>query len=244
MKRLITLIMIVISISGNSQTMLVPGGDVIERKWVRNNTSKMSWYAVRDTARFRIGEISTQVLTGQGNLIVVTRVELAQSKSDWVDSTIADEQTLRAIRHSSYNAQRDMVVDFGKPITGYHVDKRSGKKLLLSDTVNAGFFDSNIYPAMIPWLPLKEGYKQEISIYDFNPASRSGLMKAWIRDVKTGVLQTEKSGERKVWVVSVTDEIGDGTNGSSTYYIDMEDRRVWKQEIDVKGSKLLLQLEE
>lgn len=56
--------------------------------------------------------------------------------------------------------------------------------------------------------------------------------------------QTEKNGIRNVWVVWVSNEIVQNKNSSSTYFIDKENRNLWKQEIEVNGRKMMMKLVE
>jgi len=156
----------------------------------------------------------------------------------WVDSTIAQLSTLKPIRHSSYNLQRDMVLNFGSSITGYYNDKVKNEYTIINDTAKYAYFDSNLYPILLEWLPLKLGYTQDISIYDYNPSAKIGFFKASVQEVKDGTYSTIKSGTMEVWIVVVTDEI---SNGVSTYYIDKKDRKLWRQEINAGGRQMLMQ---
>lgn len=227
-----------------AQTVLVPGKNSFEKKWIRNTSYKMTWYALKDTSRIEIGEVSTQFVTDRKHITMVTQVNLKNMKAPWIDSTIADIATLKPVRHSSYNGQRDMVLNFGKIITGFYNDKTKQQNTIIHDTATAEYFDSNLYPALISWLPLKEGYTREISIYDYNPASKMGILKASVKEVKPGIYMCTGSGIREVWIVTVTDEIANSSNTVSTYYIDKKDRRLWKQEISIGERKMLLQLQE
>lgn len=244
MKSLLFFLLAITFLPGFSQTMLVPGKNVFEKKWVTNNTTRMGWYVVADTSRFEVGEITTETVVNDKQVIIVTRVNMKNSKAPWTDSTIADIATLKPVRHASYNAQRDMVLEFGKVVTGYYFDKLKKANTVISDTTRTGYFDSNIYPALLGWLPLSEGYHQDINIYDFNPAAKSGILKASVNTVKSGTYSSAHSGTRNVWIVSVSDEIGNGGNGTSTYYFDKADRKLWKQEIEANGRKLEMLLKE
>lgn len=169
---------------------------------------------------------------------------MTNMKIPWIDTTVANLKTLKPIRHSSYNMQRDLVLNFGKIVTGFYNDKIKKNIILVNDTTESDFFDSNLYPILIGWLPLKNNYKQDILIYDYNPSAKTGAIKASIKNVGSGLYQTDKSGIRKVWIVSVSDEIGNSENGVSTYYFDKVNRKLWKQEIDVKGRKMMMKLVE
>lgn len=244
MKSIFFSVLAILSFAANAQKLLTPSQRSFEKKWVKNSSYQMTWYALKDTSKFEIGKVSTQILVNTKNITVVTQVNMKNMKAPWVDSSIADVKTLQPIRHSSYNMQRDMVLNFGKVVTGYYYDKMQKSKTIINDTTNAGYFDSNLYPALIGWLPLENGYKQDISIYDYNPSSKIGVLKASVKNVESGTYQSEKSGTRDVWIVTVTDEISNTGNDMSVYYFDKIDRKLWKQEIEANGRKMIMKLEE
>lgn len=223
-----------------AQPVLQPSRKAVEKKWIQPQKYQMTWYAMRDTLQVEMGQVFTEILTSDPTVTVVTRVSLKNVKAPWVDTTVAERGSLKPIRHASYNMQRDMVLDFGPVVTGYYADKRSKKHTDIRDTVSSLYFDSNLYPVMLGWLPLKEGYQKTISIYDYNPAARSGLLRAFVQEVKSGRYKSDRKGEREVWVVTVTDELGNGENGKSTYYFDKADRTLWQQEIEAGGRKMLM----
>jgi hypothetical protein len=97
---------------------------------------------------------------------------------------------------------------------------------------------------LITWIPLKEGYKQDISIYDYNPSGKIGVIKASVKNVVSGIYKSNKTGNRNVWVVTVTDEIGNGKDDFMIYYIDKTNRKLWKQEINAGGRKMIMQRKE
>lgn len=240
MKKFVLFYLLFASVSLRAQDPLIPAKRVVSSKWIKNDGYQMIWYMLKDTARFEMGKVSTEMIRSKSSLTVITQVQLKNMKSPWIDSTIADIKTLKPIRHSSYNLQRDMVLDFGRNVQVYYKDKLKKKEYSLTDTLQGSCFDSNLYPLLLGWLPLKNGYQQRIAIYDYNPKAKSGLLNATVQDVQSGIYESELSGTRPVWIVRVTDEIGNGENGTSTYYFDKEDRRLWKQEIAVNGRNMLM----
>lgn len=226
----------------HSQIILVPGKRAFERKWVKNEVTEMVWYALNDTTKVEIAKVGTSIIVNKSDLILVTEVKLKGSKSKWIDSSIASLATLRPIYHSSYNMQRNMVLYFGKVVKGFYFDKLKICNTVISDTTTTGYFDSNLYPALIRWLPLSNGYQQSIYIYDYNPASKIGVIKAAVTNVTPGEYLSKTRGLRAVWIVTVKDEIGNGENGVSTYYVDKADRKLWQLSIDSGGKKMLMQL--
>jgi hypothetical protein len=244
MKSLLLSLLTIISFAAHAQNLLTPSKKSFGKKHVRNSSYQMTWYALKDTSKFELGKVTTQILTGKNNLTIVTNVSMKNMKTPWVDSTIADIKTLKPIRHASYNMQRDMVLNFGKIVTGFYNDKMKKSTSVINDTTYTDYFDSNLYPVLIGWLPLSDNYKQDISIYDYNPAAKIGVIKASVKNVTGSTYLTDKNGLRNVWVVTVSDEIGKGENGISTYYFDKADRRLWKQEIETNGRKMLMKLVE
>jgi hypothetical protein len=244
MKSIFLFVLTVATLTSNAQTLLTPSKKSFDKRWIKNADYQMTWYALTDTSKFEMGKVTTQISTDKTNLIVVTQVSMKNMKTPWVDSTIANLKTLKPIRHSSYNMQRDMVLNFGKTVTGFYNDKMKKNIITVNDTTKVDYFDSNLYPFLIGWLPLDNNYKQDISIYDYNPSAKIGVIKASVKSVSSSTYQTDKNGIRDVWVVAVSDEIGNGENGVSTYYFDKEDRKLWKQEIDANGRKMMMKLVE
>lgn len=244
MKSIITTILVIITIAGSAQTSITPGKKSFEKRWIKNETYQMIWYVLRDTEKVEIGQVLTQIKTDKNIITIVTQVNMKNMKTPWVDSTIANFSTLRPIHHASYNVQRDMVLNFGKIVTGFYNDKAKQLLTTISDTTKEDYFDSNLYPALIGWLPLKESYRTDVSIYDYNPSGKIGVIKAHIANVKIGIYNSISSGAKNVWIVTVTDEISTGKNDFMIYYIDKSDRRLWKQEINAGGRKMMMQLTE
>ncbi|HET9056615.1 MAG TPA: hypothetical protein VFN30_07200 [Chitinophagaceae bacterium] len=244
MRLLLLSILTFISFAGNTQNLLVPSKKSFDKKWIKNSGYQMTWYLLKDTAKTEIGKVTTQISVNKKNLTVITQVSIKNIKNTWIDSTVADVKTLKPIRHSSYNTQRDMVLNFGNVVTGFYNDKIKKTYEIINDTTTVEYFDSNLYPVLIGWLPFRDGYSQDISIYDYNPSGKIGTLKASIKNVSSGTCQTDKNGIRKVWIVTVTDEIGSDKNNVNTYYFDKTDRKLWKQELDANGRKMMMKLVE
>jgi len=237
-----TTFLTIISVSAHAQSPLTPGKNSFQKKWIKNETSQMTWYVVRDTVKTEIGKVSNQIVRDKKFITAITIVTVKNMKSPWIDSTIAEIENLKPIYHSSYNMQRDIVLNFGQIVTGFYNDNIKKQKLLISDTTTTDYFDSNLYPSLIRWLPLKEGYKKDISIYDYNPSAKTGVIKAYVKGVTSATYQSNTSGIRNVWIVTVSDEIGNQAKSANTYYIDKKDRRLWKQEINAAGRTMVMEL--
>lgn len=231
--------MLAISIQAISQEQLLsPQNNPANINLLKPETSRMSWYMVRDSIEIKIGDVFTNIEKEKNSITIITSVVMKQATDKWVDSTIVSAENFRPIYHSSFNQQRDMVLKFGNKITGYYLDKQTNTKTQISEETNKSFFDSNFYPQLVRLLPLNNGYSKTISIFDYNPKSKIGVLTASIKSTeKTTIKHNEKL--KQVWKVEATDEISNNT-AISTYYIDEFTRKLLQQEINLGDRKMIM----
>lgn len=241
MKYILSIALATLAGMATAQQPLVPGSKSVESKWIKDQSYKMTWYAIRDTAKIPIGEVSTEIKKSKNHLTIVSNVALKNRSDIWVDSTVAKSKTLAPVRHSSSNTQRDMLLLFDKVVTGYYLDKTRPSKVVIHDTPSGSYFDSNLYPHIITWLPLGEGYVRDLMIYDYNPAKKIGVIRAYVKGVESGTYHSKTRGNRSVWIVTVSDEISGGAESYSVYYIDKKDRILWQQLIHAGVRKMMMQ---
>ena len=222
-----------------SQNLLTPKNSGMDSKLIQNETSEAAWYAENAGAKIEIGSILTEFKKlNKTDLLIRTTVKMKQAPdAQWTDSTLVKTSNFAPIYHSSYNTMRDMALKSEKnKITGYYLDKKSQKKDHI-DLPATQYFDSSSYPMLIRFLPLKENYTAEISIFDYNPKSeKKGMMKAYILDTQ----KAEYKG-KPVWIVKTTDDISNKTT-TTTYYFDTLTRKLVKQDMDINGRKMSLEM--
>jgi len=221
------------------ETVLTPKNNPVGPKMVESESYKMAWYMLNGDQRMDIGLVQTEIQENGSEIVILTTVDMQGAPTTWVDSTIVEAKSFKPIYHASYNPQRDMVLQFSKEVTGYYLDKASNTKKEISEEVDEPFFDSNFYPQLIRWLPLKVGYSTTIAIFDYNPKSEIGVMTATIKNTEQTSLMLDGT-KKRVWKVTVTDDISKNT-AVSTYYIDQDSRKVLKQEIEVSGRKMIME---
>lgn len=196
MKLLVIIVLSCIYFMSISQTVVTPSKGVFEKKWIRNVSYQMNWYALIDSAEVELGLVTIRILKEDEKVFVITSVNLKNDENQWIDTTVAHSKTLKPVRHSSLNSQRNILLNFVEVVTGYYQDKQSNIKTAVNDTIRADYFDSNFYPLLIGWLPLKNNYRCVISIYDYNPLTGSGLLFANINHAASGQYQSDKSGDK------------------------------------------------
>ena len=237
---LLTVFLLFISLSSFAQDSLItPLNNSFDSELIKNENYEMTWFMEMDTSKIEIGKIKTEIKRIKNNVLIITSVKMNQAPTKWVDTTIAHINNLKPVYHSSYNQQRDIVLDFDKKVTGYYFDKKTNTKSEISETTSGSYFDSNIYPQLIRWLPLNNEYKKAISIFDYNPSAKTGVIKAFIKNVEKGKLPG--NGDRDVWIVKVTDDISDN-KAIMTFYIDINNRQIIRQIVDMQGRKMIMEL--
>jgi hypothetical protein len=237
---LLTVLLVFISLGSFAQdSTITPLNSSFDSDLIKNENYEMSWSMEMDTTKIEIGKIRTEIKRIKNNVLIVTTVKMNQAQTKWVDTTIARINTLKPIYHSSYNQQRDIVLNFDKRVLGYYFDKKTNTISEIAETTSGSFFDSNIYPQLIRWLPLNEGCHGTISIFDYNPSAKTGEIKAFIKNVEKGKMP--RTSDRDAWIVKVTDDITDN-KAISIYYINSDTRQIIRQELDMQGRKMVMEL--
>ncbi|KFC20179.1 hypothetical protein [Chryseobacterium sp. FH1] len=221
----------------SSQTLLSPSNVKLNSKYIQEESSEVSWTIENAGQKIEIGKVTTeQKKLSKKELLIKTTVKMKQAPEAWVDSTIIKISNFQPVYHSSFNSMRNMSLKFDKnKATGYYLDKKTQKKDLIDEVTSSAYFDSNSYPALIRFLPLQENYTAEISIFDYNPTAKKGVIKAYIEKVE----KSDYNG-KDIWIVKTTDDIQDRKT-ESLYYIDSVSRKVIKQEINAGGRKMIME---
>lgn len=219
---------------------ITPENIIFNRNLIKSEQYTMIWYSHQDTSKTEIGRVKTEIKKLNKKILVITTVVIHNATSSWIDTTIAQLKNLKPIYHSSYNQQRDMRLYFGKTISGYYFDKKTNTKTQISETVEGSYFDSNLYPQLLRWLPLKNKYHPQLSIFDYNPKAKIGKISASVKNVSEESLVI--NGQSKtVWKVLVTDDISDN-KVINTYFIDSKSRSLLKQIIEIQGRRMTMEL--
>ena len=231
-----TAILIVITGLSQAQSVLTPGQNVLDKKWIKNGTYEMGCYADAGGKQVEISSFTVKINSENNQLGVYTALRMTGSNDVSIDTSISEGSTFKPIYRSSFSKAREMVINYGKGVNGHYYDKQTKKKYAIKEAGNA-FFDSYTYPYLLGLLPLTTGYKNELAVFDFKPGNQTNTKKARIEEVKSNMYISNLTGEHKVWQVNVFEE---ATKDSYVYYIDKDTRRLWKIEILTKGQRLAL----
>lgn len=202
---------------------------------------KMNFYFLSDTLRVPIGTVHTSLQKKKSKIYATTKVNMVKSNFQWVDSTIVRAKDFKPIYHSSNNEQRQMELKFGQDVTGFYKDHTNGKYTEISEALSEDCFDSNFYPQLIRVLPLDVGYTAKISIFDYNPTSRVGIMSATLHNTESVILDFNGM-EKKVWKLETSNDISNNKT-MTTFYIDQQTHRILKQVTTLKTGQLVMERE-
>lgn len=224
----------------SQETTLKPTNNPAKSNLIKSENYKMNWFMLQDTLKIQIGTVSTDIKKEKKKISIITKVNIKQSPNTWIDTTIVATKNFKPLYHSSFNDQRNMVLKFDETINGYYLDKKLTSKTVISEKIEGSFFDSNFYPQLIRFLPLKNNYKNTISIFDYNSTSKIGLITATIKNTQKATYNFNGTN-KQVWIVETTDDISNNTT-ISNYYIEIETRKILKQEINFNGRKMVMEL--
>lgn len=121
----------------------------------------MACYTVNSGSESAIGTFTIGINTTNDKLSLTTITALT-GLEEWKDTSISDLSTFKPIYRASHNTMKDMVLHFGNDVTGYYVDKKTGKKNQIKEAGDKYFVDSYTYPFILSLLPLTSGYSTDL----------------------------------------------------------------------------------
>jgi hypothetical protein len=222
------LLLILAAEKSYSQIQLAPGANYFNKKIISNSKYEMACFAFSGNQMVEVSSFTVQVVTNAKTTSVYTNLKMLSNNEQYIDTSIADANTFKPVYRSSINPNRVLSLNYDKEITGYYFDKQTKKKNQIREPLKDLFFDSYFYPYVLGSLPLTSGYKANMQVYDYKPENTVNVKTTRIEEVKSNMYKSEMTGEHNVWQLTVFEET---TNEKYEYYIDKEDRRLWKIEI-------------
>lgn len=208
-----------------------------ERKWITKGITEMTCFNRSGNKWIPFGSFRLDVSETKGRLYVVSMLTMRETDKKWIDTSISDIKSLAPVYRSSFTGNKKMILQFGKEVSGIHVDLSSNQQTLIKEKISGSFFESYTYPYLLAALPLSSGYTANLRVYDYKAGQTNNIRNALIEEVKSNVYKSEISGEHPVWQVTVREE---GTKDKYEYYIDKKNRRLWKIEVFSNGQHVLM----
>lgn len=204
---------------------------------LKSGKYEMTYFLGTGINQKEFATFSTEVTISDNKTAIYTVLHPAASNSAWIDTCICNSATLAPIYHSSYSPKSDYVLYYGKEVTGYYLDKKTGKRTAIKDPAKGVFIDEHFLSSYLTTLPLASGYKRGFDIYAYSPDNTSNIKRFAINEVKNSLYTSQLTGEHRVWQVAITQ---DGSPNTYTYYIDKNTQRVWRVEMVLNGQSLVV----
>ncbi|HEY1193516.1 hypothetical protein [Flavobacterium sp.] len=145
-------------------------------------------------------------------------------------TTTVDDVTLKPISYVSDGKTTKLNLNFGEAVTGTYYSKKTKKSKKLNLHPTGDYIDWSWMDHMIGTLPLDVGYKARIPQFYYNDESNVLVEYYSIKEVKSFIFNSLKTGKHETWLVTVSEE---STNAVYNYIVDKKDRRLWQREMSM-----------
>jgi len=238
MRKAITGFVLMLCATGmQAQKNIVPGGNAFEGKWLKNEKYQMDCFMVEGNQKSKYGTFSVEVKVNSNTLSVITNLRLPASNETVTDTSISGATQLNPIYRSSNSKTKRYALHFDKEVTGYYMDKVTGKTTTVKESLHKNVFDGYLYPYLLGTLSLEPGFKGKLAAYNFKPENKTRVHDVNINQVESATYRSRTEGARSVWKVNVVEEVN---NDAYSYYVDKESRKLWKIDILTGGRRIEL----
>lgn len=219
-----------LSFTAFCQKTIAPGGKDINTKFIKPEKSIYTIYYVKDTSWTKVGSMTYDVVLAN-NLLTLTNSYTPKDNSITTNRiSVANAQTLKPISYDSDGKEVKLSLSFSDPISGTYYSKKTKKTKKVNLNIKDAFVDFNWTDLMIATLPLDVGYKGRFAQFYYNVDSDVHVEYYTIKEVKSFVYNSPRTGKHDSWLISVTEE---STNGVYNYIVDKKDRRLWQREMSM-----------
>lgn len=213
-----------------SQKAIAPGNKDINTKYIKPEKSLYTVYYVKDKEWKNMGALTYDITLANNQLTLNNTFTPKDNGQPTPRISTADALTLKAISYSDETKNAKLNLNFGGTITGNYYSKKTKKDKKLKLNPKEDFFDFNWTDHLIGTLPLDVGYKARFPQFYYNDGSDVLVEYYTIKEVKSFIYNSPKTGKHETWLVTVLEE---STNATYNYIIDKKDRRLWQREMSM-----------
>ncbi|MBC9929381.1 hypothetical protein [Chitinophaga qingshengii] len=235
------ILLLILPLASFAQKTVVPGHPDINTSRLKTGKSMYRIYYVKNQQWEKKGTFVND-LTISGNEIKFA-TDYTDEKDKWFKSrvSVADAKTFSPVSYKYKGLKGSIDLTFGSQVTGQ--DLTGGKTHALKIKAPGKYFDFNVSEILFTTLPLEAGYKAMIQeFYYGTSASPDSVVSNYIiKDVKSYIFYSNKTGKHESWLVNVLEE---STGAVYAYIIDKKDRRIWQREMPVGGGTVEICVDE
>ena len=238
MKKITSLLLIqFVSLYMFGQQTILPGSPSINKSLLKSATYILEYSVIQEGEFVEIGSYKMDIKYNNLTLDVKSTLSFKNKNNPWTDHIVADGSSFKPISLESKRSDRNLNLNFSNEITGLFENHDNHKKTSIKEKAKGSFFDIAIYPYILPALPLAEGYKALILVFDYEAVSED---KRYSNVKITGVYaenySSKFSGFHKVWRVEVFEE---STKQKYQYYIDQKTQKIWEIRLQPQKGNLV-----
>lgn len=215
-----------------AQKPVLPGSSEINTAHLTPGKSQYIIYYVKDTSWTKKGSF-THDLSISGNQIKLV-ADYTDQNDKWYRkvSSTADAKTLAPIDYKFESTKSKSELSFGNTVTGkvHYLDGRKDESINVTPKEKA--VDYNLAEYLFTTLPLKTGYKATIPEFYYEPKTDKLVTNYIIKDVKSYVYRSPKTGSHESWLVGILEE---NTGALYNFVIDKNQHKIWQREMSLGG---------
>ncbi|WP_218588098.1 DUF3108 domain-containing protein [Chitinophaga jiangningensis] len=199
-------LLLLLPLASFAQKTVVPGSPDINTSRLQTGKSKFTIYYFKDN-KWDVKGTYTNDLTIAGNELKFA-VEYIDDKNKWYRSrlSIADAKTFSPVSYTTKGLKNSLELKFGNPITGKYQYVNGDKDKPVSIKTSEKFVDFNVAEIMLTTLPLTTGYKATMPQFYLGNSPDSVVSNYTIKDVKSFIYQSPKTGKHESWLLSLLEE--------------------------------------
>lgn len=229
--------LLLLPLAGIAQKTVIPGSDDVNTSRLKPGKSLYTIYYVKDNTWTKKGTFTNEIIVSGNDLRFIA--DYKDDKDKWYRkrTSVTDAKTLGVRSYKSEGLKNTLELNFGTTVTGkmHYLTGEKDKQITIKPA--GKFVDFNVSEIFFTTLPLSTGYKAIIPefYYGTGTSPDSVLSNYIIKDVKSYVQRSPKTGDHDSWLVSVLEE---SSGAYYTYIIDKKDYRIWQREMPVGGGTI------
>ncbi|MBO9729705.1 MAG: hypothetical protein J7623_13795 [Chitinophaga sp.] len=218
-----------------AQKRVLPGHPDVNTARLKPGKSLYTIYYVKDNNWTKKGTFTNE-LTVSGNELTFV-ANYVDEKDQWFKkrTSVADAKTLSPVSYKSEGTKGSLSLNFGTTITGKERKSKTDKEKTISLKPAGKFVDFNVSEIFFTALPLDVGYKAIVPEFYYMDSPDSVLSDYIIKDVKSYVHRSPKTGNHDAWLMNVLEQ---SSGAVYTYIIDKKDYRIWQREMPAGGGTM------
>ncbi len=209
-----------------AQITILPGDQIINKSMLKLGITTMDYSIHRNGKITLVGKYEVAVKSDNKALEVFTTLSKNDKSFPKIKHLVCDANSLKPIICKTLSIDSKLELKFSDKITGFEEERGSETKTTINEKMKDGYFDINTYPYILPALPLTEGFRAKIPVYNYSAINEAEKFSTVIiLNVKSDIYYATFTGNHNVWQVIVLDNTSQKT---TTYFIDKETRKLWE----------------